>query len=110
VESLVGWWNGMTNNKNNKQMKTETFIVLVSAEYSVREELDNSSAHVWESKEHFLNKLCFEEDNPIEVEEVTFIPIYEFVDWWNDQDDHTEEFYKINPTDSWMGYAVIKTR
>lgn len=100
-------------------MKTKTFLVLVSSEYSVREELeeaslsspeDNAFGHVWDSKEHFLNELCFGENNPIPVEEVRFIPIYEFVDWWNNQDDHTEEFDKMKPTDSWMGYAVIKTR
>lgn len=91
-------------------MKTETFLILVSAKYSVREELDNALGHVWDSKEHFLNKLCFDGNNPIPVEEVRFIPMYEFVDWWNDQDDHTEEFDKMNPTDSWMGYAVIKTQ
>ena len=98
-------------------MKTETFLVLVSAEYSVREELDNALGHVWDSKEHFLNKLCFPESSPVEVvahpnfeEEVRFIPMYEFVDWWNNQDDHTEEFDKMNPTDSWMGYIQVKVQ
>ena len=91
-------------------MKTETFLVLVSAEYSVREELDNALGHVWESKEHFLDKFCFDGDFIVAVEDVRLIPIYEFVDWWNNQDDHTEEFDKMNPADSWMGYAVIKTQ
>ena len=105
-------------------MKTETFIVLVSAEYSVREELDNALGHVWESTEHFLDKFCFDwkirqENSPMPViaslekwgrKEVRFIPIHEFVDWWNDQDDHTEEFDKMNPTDSWMGYIQVKTQ
>ena len=96
-------------------MKAETFIVLVSAEYSVREKLDDLSNYVWDSKQHFLNKLCFDDNNPVAVmahpnfgEEVRFIPMYEFVDWWNDQDDHTEEFDKMNPTDSWMGYIQVK--
>ena len=100
-------------------MKTETFLVLVSAKYSVREDLeswillhklDDLSDYVWDSKEHFLNKLRFDEKNTIPVEEVRFIPIYEFVDWWNDQDDDTEGFDKMNPTDSWMGYIQVKVQ
>lgn len=93
-------------------METETFLVLITANYSARRKklMDAFSTRVWESEEHFLEKFCFNEDEPMGEEEVRFISVDEFVDWWNDQDDHTEEFDKMTPTDSWMGYIQVKVQ
>lgn len=91
-------------------MRTETYIVLVDVKSTSidRSDLDNASCHIWDSKEHFINKLC--EHNPEEASEVRLIPVYEFADWWNDQDNDTLEEDKIEPLlgNTWMGYCIIK--
>lgn len=93
-------------------MKTLTYIVLVKvgATNLERSDLENASLHVWDSKEHYLNKLCFNEDKPTATEDIRFIPIHEFTEWWNDQDDDTLEDDKMENClkEDWMGYCIVK--
>ena len=92
-------------------MNLETYVVLVDVGNNIdRDDLDNASLHIWKSKEEYLNKLIYNEDSSVNVEDVRFIPIYELAEWWNAQDDDISDDENIGSISrkTWMGYCLIK--
>lgn len=88
----------------------QTFIILipcnaVSDGRAVLEAIENDT---FNNKEALLNRLCYDEDNPIDAERVSILPLTEYMDLCNDQDDDTPEEEKLDLLDVWTGYVHIK--
>jgi hypothetical protein len=53
------------------------------------------------------NSLCFDEFDPMNPDDLRIIPLIEFMEWLNDQDDDMPIDERFDPMKYWFGYVQI---
>ena len=90
--------------------KFETHILLIKPETVsdgriLFEQIENVK---YESIEALQNAICYDEDNPVDTEDLKVIPLTEFMDWLNNHDDDLPKKERFNPSKFWFGYVQIR--
>ena len=88
----------------------KTFIILIpcDAVSDGRQVLEHIENDTFTSKTDLLDRLCYDEDNPIDAEQVAILELTEYMDICNAQDDDTPESERLNTSNVWTGYVNIK--
>lgn len=86
----------------------QTFIILIpcDAVSDGRKVLESIENDTFNNKEALLNRICYDEDDPIDADRVSILPLTEYMDICNTQDDDTPEDQRIDNV--WTGYVHIK--
>lgn len=88
----------------------QVFIAMipVSSLSDGRADMDKILGEKFENREAVEKAICFNEFDPMATEELLLVPIHEFTDWLNDQDNDTPEEEKFNVFDKWFSHVLIK--
>ena len=89
--------------------KFETYILLLGSMSDGRKALEKIENEKFDGVGEVFNALCFDENDPMATEDLQVIPITEFMDWMNNQDDDMPEDERFNPMKYWFGYVQVKS-
>ena len=81
-------------------MKYLQLVVLIPIASGDRQPLEHIENQKFDTIEALQNAICFDEDNPMAVEDLMVMTLSEFVDACNDQ--------FINLEEMWVGYIQMK--
>jgi hypothetical protein len=90
----------------------EVHVVLipVHAMSNGRRVFERNENHTFQNRTQVENAICFDEDDPLMVEDLTIIPLTDFMDWMNNHDDDLDESQRFNPQEFWFGYVNIEKK
>jgi len=91
-----------------KNYRTVILAIEVSKMSDGRHTLEMIENEKFDSIEDIQNAICFDENDPMAVEDLAILELTEFMDLCNNTDDDTKEEEKVDISKIWIGYAQLK--
>jgi hypothetical protein len=87
----------------------ETYVLLlpINSLSDGRKKLESIANETFESISAIKNSFCFDEFDPMNPDDLRIIPLIEFMEWLNDQDDDMAIEERFDPMKYWFGYVQI---
>ena len=92
--------------------KTVILLVPVSKMSDGRKALERIENQKFDSVEGIQNAICFDEDDPMAVEDLSILSMTDYMDNCNDTDDSTKEqdwSTNIDLDKNWIGYVQLNS-
>jgi hypothetical protein len=89
----------------------ETCIIVIPIDKisDGRKTLERIQDSEFDSVEDVQNEICFDEDDPIAIEDVKIYSMDYFMDAWNNTDNSVKKKDRLKISENWFGYVQIKT-